>query len=110
MIHRDESPLLVDVAGRRLGRLLEPGMLQNSLQRGAFIGSVRQALADEISHAFRRLPAPLQLSLENLVILFEGNIAADHVEEQDAQGPNGGADALVAMILDPLGRTVNARA
>ena len=71
---------------------------------------MRQALTDEISHAFRRLAAPLQLSLENLIILFEGNIPANHIKEEDAQGPDGGTDPLVAMILDPLGRTVNARA
>lgn len=85
-------------------------MLQDGLERRPVVGAMGQAFPDEILDPVRRFSAPLQLALENLFVLLERNITANHVEEQDAQGPNCSPDSLVAVILDPLWRTVHARA
>lgn len=42
--------------------------------------------------------------------MLEGDVTAHHVEKKDAQGPNGGSDSLVPVILDPFGRAINASA
>jgi len=84
-------------------------MLQDGFEGRSIVGTMRQAFSDQILDRFRGLPTPLQLALENLFVLLEWNIAANHVEEQDAQRPDSSPDSLVAVILDPFGRTVHAR-
>ena len=49
----------------------------------------------------------VQLGVADLVIRLEGDVAADHVVEEDAQGPDGGLGAQVPRTPDPLGRGVD---
>ncbi len=43
-----------------------------------------------------------------LLVRLEGNVSADHVVEQDAEGPDGGFVPVVLATLDPLRRGVYA--
>ena len=40
----------------------------------------------------------------------EGDVSEEHVVEEDAQGPDGGRDGVVATVLHALGRAVHHRA
>ena len=44
----------------------------------------------------------------DLSIVFEGDVSADHVVEEDTEGPDGEAVGTVATVLDPLRRRVHA--
>jgi hypothetical protein len=54
--------------------------------------------------------AELNLSRADLLVLLEGDVAADHVVEEDAKRPDGGGVAVVAVATDPLWRRINSRA
>ena len=49
----------------------------------------------------------MELGVADLLVGLEGDVAADHVVEEDAQGPDGGLGAQVARTPDPLGRGVD---
>ena len=61
---------------------------------------VLAGLRDSLSEA--------QLGAADLLVRLKGDVATDHVEEQDAQGPDCGAFPVIATLADPLGRGVNA--
>ena len=44
----------------------------------------------------------VQLGVADLVVRLEGDVAADHVVEEDAQGPHSQRVAVVAATADPL--------
>ena len=55
-----------------------------------------------------RQPRPeADLGGADLLVLLERDVPADHVVEQDAQGPHGGWVAVVAVATDPLGRGID---
>ena len=41
------------------------------------------------------------------MVVFEWDVATDHVEEEDAEGPDGGGFALVPVAANPLWGTVH---
>lgn len=43
----------------------------------------------------------------NLHVVLKGNVAADHVKEQNPQRPDGEGDGLVALRCNPLGGAVD---
>lgn len=45
--------------------------------------------------------------LDNLLVALEWDVAANHVEEQHAQRPDGERDGLIGLRQDPLRRTVD---
>ena len=49
----------------------------------------------------------MELGVADLVVCLEGDVAADHVVKEDAQGPDGGLGAQVPRTPDPLGRGVD---
>ena len=49
-----------------------------------------------------------QLCAADLLVRLKGDVATDHVKEQDAQGPDGGALPVIATLADPLRGGVNA--
>ena len=51
--------------------------------------------------------AELEVCVADLLILLEGDVAADHVVKEDAQAPNGGWDSVIAAVANPLGRSIN---
>ena len=46
----------------------------------------------------------------DLLVRLEGDVATDHVEEEDAEGPDGGELPVVTVLSDPLWRGVHSRA
>ena len=46
----------------------------------------------------------------DLLVRLEGDVSADHVEEEDAEGPDGGELPVVTVLADPLWRGVHSRA
>jgi hypothetical protein len=48
-----------------------------------------------------------QLAPIDVLVTVEGNVAPHHVEEQDAEGPDGGQIGMVAGATDPLQRQVH---
>ena len=50
----------------------------------------------------------VDVGLDDLIILFKGDVAADHVKEQDAQGPHSRGSAMVTMEANPLRWAIHA--
>ena len=51
--------------------------------------------------------AKAEIGDADLLVRLEGDVAADHVEEEDAEGPDGGELAVVTVLTDPLRRSVH---
>ena len=89
-------------------------MGQDLFERGPVSRSVLEASKDEIFAAGRGPRCGPSVSDEadggadDLVVLFEGNVPADHVVEEDAQRPDGGWTAVVPPLADPFRRRVDA--
>ena len=66
-----------------------------------------QAGADQVPAGRRHVLAELHHAGADLLVPLEGNVAADHVEEEDPQRPDGGAPALIPPLADPLRRRVD---
>ena len=50
---------------------------------------------------------PVRQSQQDLTVRLEGNVTADHVVEEDAEGPDGQAVRRVPPVLDPLRGSVD---
>ena len=85
----------------------QPGMAKNILQVDPILGSHPQARLDQIAAGVRQTAAEVESSQHNLLVLLEGDVALDHVEEKDAEGPDGSRATQVALAGDPLGRCVH---
>ena len=53
------------------------------------------------------LALEVNASLDDLLVMLEGNVATDHVEEQYSEGPDGSWPAVIAVETDPLRRAVH---
>lgn len=47
-------------------------------------------------------PSEEHLPSEDLLVVFERDVPAHHVVEQDTQGPDGGRAPVVSVVFDPL--------
>ena len=65
-----------------------------------------QAPLDEVAALPRQPDAEVNLGRAYLLVLLEGDVAADHVVEEDAQRPHGGRRAMVSVEANPLRRGV----
>ena len=54
-----------------------------------------------------QVPVPGELASAGVPVAGEGDVTAEHVVEEDAQGPDGQPVPSVAPLLDPLGRGVD---
>ena len=87
---------------------MEPGVAQDVGEGDALVGLDHQALPDQVLALGGKADAEAQLRPADLLVRLEGNVAADHVEEEDAERPDGGLFAIVAGVADPLRRGVHA--
>ena len=94
-------------SGRDRGR--HPGVGEDHVQRDPGAGLDPQAPLDEVAALSRQPGAEVDLGGADLLVLLEGDVAADHVVEEDAQGPHGGRRPVVPVEADPLGRGVHSR-
>jgi len=51
--------------------------------------------------------SPVQESVENVRVPSVRDVSANHVEEQNAQGPNSRFHSIVSLMLDPLWRGIH---
>ena len=102
------------VAGFRLLILEEerggghPGVAQDLIQVDPILGSDPQAGPDKVLAFLGERPPEPDVGVADLLVLLEGNVAADHVEEEDAERPDGGRVPVVPAAADPLGGSVHA--
>ncbi len=82
-------------------------MAKNILQMDPILGPHPQTRLDQIAAGVGQAAAEVQPGQHNLLVLLEGDVALDHVEEKDAQGPDGSGTTQVALAGDPLGRGVH---
>ena len=80
----------------------QPGVTQDLLQTDSVVGSDLQAAPDKTLALLRDAPPEVELGVADLLVLLEGDVPADHVVEEDAQGPDGGRHPVVAGAPDPL--------
>jgi hypothetical protein len=85
----------------------KPGMGEDCREVDPVLGSDPQAGLHQVPALGAHRPAEGELGAADLVVLFEGDVAADHVEEQDAEGPDGEGGGTVAVAADPLRRCVH---
>ena len=83
-------------------------MIEDVFEGDSVVGPQAEAVADEVLALVGEASTELDLGVADLLILFEGDVAADHVVEQDAQAPDGGGVGVVTGAADPFGRSVNA--
>jgi hypothetical protein len=50
---------------------------------------------------------PEEIAAENLILIFKGNVAAEHIIKEDSQGPDGSGGCVENAALNPFGRTVD---
>ncbi len=102
--------LLLLLLGGGGGKLRgHPRMLEDLLQLDAVAGADSEAAADQVLALVGQTGAELDLGHADLLVLLEGDVAADHVVQQDAQRPDGGWVAMVPRAADPLRRSVHSR-
>jgi len=61
------------------------------------------------TQTMRDRSAQSDVSLDYLFIAFKWNVTADHVIQQDTEGPDSGRHGEVTALFDPLRRTVHSR-
>ena len=66
-----------------------------------------EALSDQVLTLGRHPVTEPQLRAADLLVALEGDVAADHVVQEDAQGPHGGQLPVVSVVSDPLGRRIH---
>ena len=105
---RPWAALVGRVGGQRLEGHGHPGVEEELLDEDAVARPYPQAPLDEVLALEGQAGAELDLGRADLLVLLEGDVAADHVVEEDAQRPHGGGVPVVAAAADPLGRGVHA--
>ena len=120
--HRVEAlPVIVDDVVGRNGQpsqpwldqagleadLVEPGVGDDGGEGGPAVGLHPEALSDQVLTLGGHSVAEPHLRHTDLLVCLEGDVAADHVEQEDAQGPDSGQLAVVSVVSDPLWRGVN---
>ena len=66
-----------------------------------------KTLPDEVLTFETEPDSKSKLGPANLIVSLEGDVAAHHVVEEDAHGPDGGLFTVVPVGPDPLGRGVH---
>jgi len=86
------------LGGRRLAWFrgtgdAQPGVVGQVSQGKSFFGVHLQAASDQTLHLLAQLQLwePCKLGSADLSVALEGDVAAHHVVEEDAQGPDGEA-------------------
>ena len=77
-------------------------MSEDLLKTNPIVWSDLQAAGDEALAVIGDIASEVELGVADLLVLLEGDVATDHVEEEDAKGPYGGGHAVVARAADPL--------
>ncbi len=68
-----------------------------------------KALGDQVLALWTDVAVEADPRAADLLVRLEGDVAADHVVQEDAQAPDSGLVAVVLVALDPLGRGIHTR-
>lgn len=73
---------------------------------------ILETLLDEVLGLVGELDmvVPVHLAVADLLVIGVGDVAAEHVVQQDAQGPDGQTVRCVLSLLDPLWRRIDSGA
>ena len=82
-------------------------MAQHRAQRDPVLRPDAETRPDQVLALRRHAPPEAQLGVADLLVLLEGDVAADHVVEEDAEAPHGQGVAVIPATPDPLGRGVH---
>ena len=82
--------------------LVEPGVGDDGGEGGPGLGVHPEALSDQVLALGRHSVAEPHIGHTDLLVRLEGDVATDHVEEQDAEGPDSGQLTVVSVVSDPL--------
>jgi hypothetical protein len=82
-------------------------VLQDVLDGDPVGRSKSEAPSDQVLALVSESGSELEVCVADLLILLEGDVAADHVVEEDAQAPDGKPVSPVSPELDPLWRSVH---
>lgn len=92
---------------------VEPRMRQDLLQTRSVWWRVLEEVADQIlalsrdNFVSRTRRWEIENGADDLLILLEGNITADHIVQKDAHRPDSSGRAHVSPVVDPFGWRVN---
>ena len=86
-----------------------PGVREDVLEVNAVLGPDPETGPDEGLAVGGDGAAQVDLGRANLVVLLEGDVAAHHVVEEDAEGPDCEWSRLVPVAPDPLRWRVHSR-
>ena len=82
-------------------------MREDVLESDPGAGGEVEAAADEVLRLGGHVGREGDPGLADLPLRLEGDVAAEHVVQQDAEGPHGRRVAAVPAQPDPLGRGVD---
>lgn len=85
-------------------------MPQQVFQLNSVSGSDAQTGLDEVLALVGEAGAELDLSGADLLVLFEGDVSADHVIEEDSKRPDGSGVAMVTAAPNPFWWGIDASA
>ena len=85
-------------------------MAKDGLELHSLGGLDSEAGPHQIPALLRHVLPEADLGVADVLVLLEGDVAADHVEEEDAQGPDGQRVAVVAAAANPFWRRVHSGA
>ena len=85
-------------------------MGEHSVQADPVLRPNPETRPDQVLALRGHRPPEAQLRVADLLVLLEGDVAADHVVEEDAQGPDGQRVAVVAAAANPFRRRVHSGA
>ena len=105
VLWRDGQP--VGLTSADLEGVIEPGVGGQGGEAGPDSRVHSEALSDQVLTLGRHPVTEPQLRAADLLVALEGDVAADHVVQEDAQGPHGGQLPVVSVVSDPLGRRVH---
>lgn len=94
---------------RRRRLLLKPGVHQDLFQTGPVYWAVLEQTTYQVLALARNVlvtrgaDGKTDSRTNDLLVLFERNVAAHHVVEEDTQGPRRGGHAVVLSMVDPFG-------
>jgi len=80
----------------------QPGMVEQARQVKPILRSDAKAASDQLLTFRRDVATKVDLGVADLLIFLEGDVALDHVVEEDAKRPDGERVALVSRASNPF--------
>ena len=80
----------------------QPGMVEQARQVKPILRSDAKAASDQLLTFRRDVATKVDLGVADLLIFLEGDVALDHVVEEDAKRPDCERVALVSRASNPL--------